>query len=341
MTRLATPLACTADERGGGTLPCALSVSRGTGSESRTLNHRMRDCPVRTLRCNSGSVMDRDDDSSGTNIAAPATGPDQCGDYNLNIKTETQALALVSVITGRSSPDAVLPDGPAARISPPRSSSSCWRNACGSGETASGCSDNPQPTNSGRLAWQRGQLTEQGDDRVRVQNALRGGQEWVAGVNPLGWLLGLVLPACGAAGAHGLPVPPPMNATQIVRPASPNTALAAPDSFNPPPDIVTPIYPVPADRLFGSIQAVASAQPRTFPAATYPDRLQAHWVTRSAVFNFPDTIMAQVSSAGRNKAMMVLYSRSVYGYSDLGVNRHRLATWLAALNRTIETPKER
>jgi uncharacterized protein (DUF1499 family) len=157
-------------------------------------------------------------------------------------------------------------------------------------------------------------------------------------MNPLAWLLGLLLPACGATGAHGLPVPPPMDVAHIIRPASPNTALAAPHGFSPPPDIVTPVYPVPADRLYAGIQAVAAAQPRTFAAAAYPDRLQADWVARSAVFNFPDIIMAQVSPAGRNEATMVLYSRSVYGYSDLGVNRHRLAAWLAALNRTIETP---
>ena len=160
-------------------------------------------------------------------------------------------------------------------------------------------------------------------------------------MNSLAWLLGLVLPACGGAGANGLPVPPPMDVTHLVRPASPNSALAAPNGFSPPPDIRTPVYPVPADRLYAAIQAVAAAQPRTFSLAAYPDRLQADWVARSAVFNFPDVIMAQVSPAGRNEATMVLYSRSVYGYSDLGVNRQRVAAWLAALNRTIETPKER
>lgn len=132
-----------------------------------------------------------------------------------------------------------------------------------------------------------------------------------------------------------------MDVTHIVRPATPNTALAAPSGFSPPPDIGTPVYPVPADRLYAAIRAVAAAQPRTFTAAAYPDRFQAAWVARSAVFNFPDMIMAQVSPAGRNHATMVLYSRSVYGYSDLGVNRQRVAAWLAALNRTMETPKER
>ena len=106
-------------------------------------------------------------------------------------------------------------------------------------------------------------------------------------MNPLAWLLGLVLPACGAAGAHGLPVPPPMDVTHIVRPASPNTALAAPNGFSPPPDIATPVYPVPADRLYAAIQVVAAAQPRTFTAAAYPDRLQAAWVAAAPFSTSP------------------------------------------------------
>ena len=116
-------------------------------------------------------------------------------------------------------------------------------------------------------------------------------------MNPLAWLIGLILPACGFPAAEGLPTPPPMDTAQIVRPASPNTALAAPEGFNPPPDIVTPAYPVQADRLFAVIQAVAAGQPRTYQAALYPDRLQAHYVARSAVFNFPDLIMVQVTKA--------------------------------------------
>ena len=94
-------------------------------------------------------------------------------------------------------------------------------------------------------------------------------------MTPLAWLLGLLLPACGAPGAQGLPVPPPMDIAHITRPASPNTALAAPAGFSPAPDIVTPTYPVPAARLYAAIQAVAAAQPRTYQAAAYPDRLQA------------------------------------------------------------------
>jgi uncharacterized protein (DUF1499 family) len=160
-------------------------------------------------------------------------------------------------------------------------------------------------------------------------------------MTPLAWLLGLLLPACGASGAHGLPPPAPLDSTHLVRPASPNTALAAPAGFQPRPDVVTPIYPVSADSLFTAVRAAAAAEPRSYPAAIFPDRLQADWVVRSAVFNFPDLVTAQVTEAGNGTAKLLLYSRSVYGYSDLGVNRRRLETWLADLDQRLHPPPER
>jgi uncharacterized protein (DUF1499 family) len=160
-------------------------------------------------------------------------------------------------------------------------------------------------------------------------------------MTPLAWLVGLFLPACAAVGARGLPTPPPMDTAHISRPASPNTALAAPAGFQPPPDIVTPDYAVSAKQLFVAVQAVAAAQPRTWPAATYPGRKQADWVVRSAVFNYPDLVTAQINTAGLGAATLVLYSRSVYGYSDLGANRRRVLAWLAALDRALNPDKER
>src|ERR1700722_17572197 len=160
-------------------------------------------------------------------------------------------------------------------------------------------------------------------------------------MTPLAWLLGLLLPACGAAGALGLPVPPPMDMAHIARPASPNTALAAQAGFSPAPDVVTPTYPVPANRLYAAIRAVAADQPRTYPAAEYPDQNQDHWVVRSAVFNFPDLVTAQATPAGADAATLVLYSRSVYGYGDLGANRRRVEAWLAALDRVLHPANER
>jgi uncharacterized protein (DUF1499 family) len=160
-------------------------------------------------------------------------------------------------------------------------------------------------------------------------------------MTPLAWLIGFVLPACAASGAQGLPPPQPIDMQRIERPASSNTALAGPAGFVPPPDVATPIYPVPPARLQEAVRAVAAAQPRTFLAADFAAERQTHWVVRSAVFNFPDLVTAQIADAGPDSSTLVLYSRSVYGRSDFGVNRRRLNDWLAALRTKINQPGER
>ena len=151
-------------------------------------------------------------------------------------------------------------------------------------------------------------------------------------MTPLAWLIGLFLPACGQLGASGLPVPPVMDMASIQRPASPNTALAAPPSFLPVPDVETGVYALSAAKLYESILAVASAQPRTFPAAAYPDQLQVHFVARSALFNFPDLIAIQAQPVGPDASTLAIWSRSVYGHSDLGANRKRVLALLASLS---------
>lgn len=145
------------------------------------------------------------------------------------------------------------------------------------------------------------------------------------------FLLGLVLPACSGHGAEGLPVPPPMDFSHLVRPATPNTALAAPAGFVPAPDIVTARRAVAPAALYAAIRHIAASQPRTYLQVAYADRLQVHYVARSAVFNFPDLIAVQVLP----DSTLIVFSRSVYGRSDFGVNRKRLERWLAALDAEL------
>ncbi len=144
-------------------------------------------------------------------------------------------------------------------------------------------------------------------------------------------LLGLLLPACAGQGVEGLPVPLPLDFAHIERPATPNTALAAPAGFTPAADLETRRYTVSPERLYAAIRRVALAQPRTWLQVAYDDRLQADFVARSAVFNFPDLIAVQVTPESR----LILWSRSVYGRSDLGVNRKRLLAWLGALDANL------
>lgn len=144
-------------------------------------------------------------------------------------------------------------------------------------------------------------------------------------------LLALILPGCRGTGAEGLANPDPIDMGRLVRPASPNTALAAPQGFVPAPDIVTRSYAESPDRLLAALRTVALAQPRTVLHAGFPERRQLHFVARSAWFNFPDLIAAEVTPGSG----LILWSRSVYGRSDFGANRARLAAWIASLDREL------
>jgi hypothetical protein len=149
------------------------------------------------------------------------------------------------------------------------------------------------------------------------------------------WLLrmlaALFFPACGLAGIQGLPPARPIDMAALHRSATDNTALAAPEGFSPAPDIVTRAYNVPPARLYAAIRQVAEAEPRVFLAAAYDERMQAQYVARSKWLNFPDLVAVQVTPESR----LILWSRSVYGRSDLGVNKARLTAWLAALDREL------
>jgi uncharacterized protein (DUF1499 family) len=128
-----------------------------------------------------------------------------------------------------------------------------------------------------------------------------------------------------------LPIPPQIDFTELERPTTPNTALAAPTGFRPTPDIVTHRYNVPPERLYAVVQEVAAAQPRTFPQVHYDAARQADYVVRSALWNFPDLVTLQVNP----DSTLVIWSRSVYGHSDLGVNRKRVTAWLEALDMRL------
>jgi uncharacterized protein (DUF1499 family) len=146
----------------------------------------------------------------------------------------------------------------------------------------------------------------------------------------LGWLMGLIFPACAQLGTGGLPPPMLIQFAGPERvPVSRSALAASPNTVGLVPEIALADFPVPAARLRAAVAAVAAAQPRTFAHGS--TGAQDHWVARSELFNFPDLVTAQVFPRGEGAAALVLYSRSVYGESDLGANRKRLETWLAQL----------
>lgn len=131
-------------------------------------------------------------------------------------------------------------------------------------------------------------------------------------------------------GPNGLDTPAPVEFASLVPPRSPNTALAAPQGHPGPKQFTAPILPATPDAAFETLLRLAETFPRTWRLAAWPERRQAQWVERSALANFPDIIVAEIVATPSGTSLF-LYSRSLVGYSDLGVNGNRVQRWLDGL----------
>ncbi|HEV8388576.1 MAG TPA: DUF1499 domain-containing protein [Dongiaceae bacterium] len=63
---------------------------------------------------------------------------------------------------------------------------------------------------------------------------------------------------------------------------------------------------------------------------------QIDYVQRTRVLHFPDLITVRFIPVDDTHSTMAVYSRSVYGKGDLGVNRTRIEEWLAKLKARVE-----
>ena len=134
--------------------------------------------------------------------------------------------------------------------------------------------------------------------------------------------------------------PAPGDISDIRRPTSPNTCLAGPAGFVPAPDLQTQHYDLAPERLLAAMQGVVMAQPRVTALADDPQRLRADYIVRSRVFGFPDIVLMQALPAGNGQSDLVLYSYSLKGYYDFGVNRARVRALLTALDGALARSKQ-
>lgn len=81
-----------------------------------------------------------------------------------------------------------------------------------------------------------------------------------------------------------------------------------------------------SDGLLARFDAIAMATPHTTRLAGSVDQTRITWVTRSALWGFPDYTTAQINADG-----LYIHARLRFGKSDLGVNAARLSDWLAKL----------
>lgn len=119
---------------------------------------------------------------------------------------------------------------------------------------------------------------------------------------------------------------------------SPNDYLMSPFDLVPTiPDEASPIFPVPLPQLKAAWFSVIEEMPRTkLIASDSSDQFQ--FEQRSQFFNFPDLITVRFMALPAGHSTLAVYSKSVYGYSDLGVNRKRVQTWIKLLRERLPEP---
>lgn len=124
----------------------------------------------------------------------------------------------------------------------------------------------------------------------------------------------------------------------LTRPGKPNTFLLAPEGLckEAKVDKVAPVYPVAAAKLRQEFLAAVIAQPRVSHTLSDEAGLYDDFVVRSALFGFPDHVSVKFLDVKGGKSTLAVYARSVYGRSDLGVNRARTLAWLALVNTVIK-----
>ncbi|MEM7177931.1 MAG: DUF1499 domain-containing protein [Pseudomonadota bacterium] len=115
--------------------------------------------------------------------------------------------------------------------------------------------------------------------------------------------------------------------SQVTRTGKPNDfLLAPPGTTRALPDESSPVFAETPEELLDRVKKIALGQPRVREIGTGP--LQATFEQRSALIGFPDFITVKAVDTGDGAALIV-YSRSQYGYSDMGVNKARVLDWLS------------
>ena len=114
--------------------------------------------------------------------------------------------------------------------------------------------------------------------------------------------------------------------------SKPNQYLLCPASLcKAKPNASSPVFELPADRLRAKWDAMVAKQPRVQRLNQSADGMQIDYVQRSARFRFPDLVTVRFVPISPTQSTLAIYSRSIYGRSDFGVNKKRVEAWLGML----------
>jgi uncharacterized protein (DUF1499 family) len=129
---------------------------------------------------------------------------------------------------------------------------------------------------------------------------------------------------------------PAIDFSTLERGQTPNRYLLCPTSVcSTQTDGVAPVYDVPVAKLQAAWDEMIIEEPRVQVLRRDITNQQIDYVQRSRLLRFPDLVTVRFVPLDDTHATLAIYSRSVYGEGDFGVNRARVEEWLAKLKARI------
>ena len=96
-----------------------------------------------------------------------------------------------------------------------------------------------------------------------------------------------------------------------------------------------PVFDVPVEQLQVAWDEMLAEQPRLQVLRRDVTNVQIDYVQRTRLLRFPDLVTVRFVPIDDTHSTVAIYSRSVYGQSDMGVNRIRVEEWLARVKAKV------
>ena len=96
-----------------------------------------------------------------------------------------------------------------------------------------------------------------------------------------------------------------------------------------------PVFDVPVEQLQVVWDEMLAEQPRLLLLRRDVTNTQIDYVQRTRLLRFPDLVTVRFVSIDDTHSTVAIYSRSVWGKGDMGVNRARIEEWLARVKAKV------
>jgi uncharacterized protein (DUF1499 family) len=97
-----------------------------------------------------------------------------------------------------------------------------------------------------------------------------------------------------------------------------------------------PIFKLNVRNLRNKFEAIALTQNNVELKRQSDHPPQSDYIVRTNIMRYPDIVTVRFIKLGPNSSTLAIYSRSVYGHSDFGVNEKRVKNWLKNLKEIPE-----